>query len=83
MSGEFVDGKIKKTLESLEDTGLVNQPLLNPVPTKREYFWLFIIVALENIITLCIELASGGIWTTKVDRYDTLDIPIDTYSWAL
>ena len=83
MSGEFVDDKIKKTLESLEETGLVNQPLLNPVPTKREYFWLFIIVALENIITLCIELASGGIWTTKVDRYDTLDIPIDTYSWAL
>ena len=45
---------------------MVNRPLLNPVQSKREYFWLFLIVVLENIIALCIELYNGGVWTSQV-----------------
>ena len=56
------------TLEHLEDIGLVNKPLLNPVPTMREYFWLFMIVGLENLIALGIELINGGVWTQQVWR---------------
>lgn len=32
------------------------QPLLNPVQTKREYFWLFLIVIVENAIALVVEV---------------------------
>ena len=45
---------------------MINRPLLNPVQSKREYFWLFLIVVLENIIALCIELYNGGVWTSQV-----------------
>ena len=67
MTGEEIDIKIRYTLESLEEAGLVNKPLLNPVPTKREYFWLFMIVILENLIALIVEAAAGGFGTTKVN----------------
>ena len=67
MRGEEIDSKIRNTLESLEEAGLVNKPLLNPVPTKREYFWLFMIVILENLIALIVEAAVGGFGTTKVN----------------
>ena len=66
ISYEEIDNKIRNTLESLEEAGLVNKPLLNPIPTKREYFWLFLIVILENLIALCVELSVGGFGTTKV-----------------
>ena len=45
---------------------MVNTPLLNPVQTKREYFWLFTIVVVENLIALGIELINGGVWTSQV-----------------
>ena len=45
---------------------MINRPLLNPVQTKREYFWLFLIVVLENLIALGIELGNGGVWTSQV-----------------
>ena len=45
---------------------MINRPLLNPSQSKREYFWLFLIVVLENIIALCIELYNGGVWTSQV-----------------
>jgi hypothetical protein len=35
---------------------MVNKPLLNPVQTKREYFWLFLFVIVENLIALGIEV---------------------------
>ena len=57
------------TLEHLELTGMVNTPLLNPVQTIREYFWLFMIVVLENLIALGIELINGGVWTSQVGLY--------------
>ena len=34
----------------------------------REYFWLFMIVGLENLIALGIELINGGVWTQQVWR---------------
>ena len=46
----------RKTLEHMEAMGMVNTPLLNPVPTKREYFWLFVFVIVENLIALGIEV---------------------------
>ena len=33
-----------------------SQPMLNPVQTKREYFWLFLIVIVENAIALLVEV---------------------------
>ena len=38
----------------------------------REYFWLFMIVALENLIALGIELINGGVWTQQVGFSFTL-----------
>ena len=66
MKNDEVDNKIKLTLEHLECVGMVNTPLLNPVQTKREYFWLFTIVVVENLIALGIELINGGVWTSQV-----------------
>lgn len=62
----YISINCRITLEHLEDIGLINKPLLNPVPTMREYFWLFMIVALENLIALGIELINGGVWTQQV-----------------
>ena len=45
---------------------MVNRPLLNPVQTKREYFWLFLVVVLENLIALSIEVGNGGVWSSEV-----------------
>merc|ERR1719430_2704080 len=59
MKEEDVDQNIKITLEHLEYVGMVNKPLLNPVQTKREYFWLFLFALLENLIALGIELCNG------------------------
>jgi len=53
-----LDMSIQKTLYQLEVTGLINLPLLNPIPTKREYFWLFFIVVIQNIVALIIEVAT-------------------------
>ena len=46
------------------------QPLLNPVQTKREYFWLFLIVIVENAIALVVEVRllivfSYTVWATR------------------
>ena len=30
--------------------------MLNPVQTKREYFWLFLIVVVENAMALIVEV---------------------------
>ena len=29
---------------------------MNPVQTKREYFWLFLVVIIENVIALVVEV---------------------------
>ena len=42
------------------------QPLLNPVQTKREYFWLFLIVIVENAIALVVEVRSSIIFSLTV-----------------
>ena len=42
------------------------QPLLNPVQTKREYFWLFLIVIIENAIALVVEVRSSIIFSFTV-----------------
>ena len=45
---------------------MINRPLLNPVQSKREYFWLFLIVVLENLITLGMEVGNGAVWSNQV-----------------
>ena len=57
-------------MTNLEKWSMINRPLLNPVQSKREYFWLFLIVVLENFIALCIELSNGGVWTSQVGGVD-------------
>ena len=53
-------------MRTLEEWSMVNRPLLNPVQTKREYFWLFLVVVLENLIALSIEVGNGGVWSSEV-----------------
>jgi len=88
MDFETLDNNIKIILEHLECTGMVNTPLLNPVQTKREYFWLFMIVVLENLIALGIELINGGVWTSQnkflmQGHYYSWDIRLLTFFLAL
>merc|ERR1719342_185811 len=82
MDFETLENNIKIILEHLECTGMVNTPLLNPVQTKREYFWLFMIVVLENLIALGIELINGGVWTSQ-GHYYSWDIRLLTFFLAL
>jgi hypothetical protein len=35
---------------------MVNVPLLNPNATKREYFWLWTLTLIENLVALSIEV---------------------------
>merc|ERR1719295_673433 len=60
---------IRITLDHLEQVGMVNQPMLNPVQTKREYFWLFLIVIIENAIALLVEVINGGVMTRDGHYY--------------
>jgi len=88
MDFETLDNNIKIILEHLECTGMVNTPLLNPVQTKREYFWLFMIVVLENLIALGIELINGGVWTSQnkflmQGHYYSWDVRLLTFFLAL
>ena len=46
--------------------GYINKPLLNPAPTMREYFWLWIIFIAENLVALAVEAVNGGVWTSQV-----------------
>ena len=61
---------------------MINRPLLNPVQTKREYFWLFLIVVLENILALCVELYNGGVWTSQ-GHYYSWDLRLGTFTLAI
>jgi len=79
---EEVDQNIRVTLEHLEYIGLVNTPLLNPAPTKREYFWLLLLVLGENIAAVCVELATGGV-KTKEHSYYSWDIRLACLTLAL
>ena len=45
---------------------MINRPLLNPVQSKREYFWLFLIIVFENLITLGMEVGNGAVWSNQV-----------------
>jgi len=60
---------IRITLDHLEQVGMVNQPMLNPVQTKREYFWLFLFVIVENAIALLVEVINGGVMTREGHYY--------------
>ena len=82
MKKEDIDRNINVTLEHLEYIGMVNTPLLNPTQTKREYFWLFFFVVLENIIALFIELVNGGVWTSQ-GHYYSWDIRLGTLVLSL
>jgi len=79
---EEVDQNIRVTLEHLEYIGLVNTPLLNTAPTKREYFWLLLLVLFENIVAVCIEFASGGV-KTKEHKYYSWDVRLASFAMAL
>ena len=40
-------------------SGMVNVPLLNPSSTKREYFWMWMLSLVENLVALSIEVSTG------------------------
>ena len=50
---------ITKTLLSLEFVGLINTALLTPAKNKSEYLVLLLLVVLENVASLCLEVAVG------------------------
>ena len=50
---------ITRTLHSLEFLGLINTALLTPAKNKSEYLVLLLLVAVENIASLCLEVAVG------------------------
>merc|ERR1719186_1451779 len=77
-----VDQNIRVSLEHLEYIGLVNTPLLNTAPTKREYFWLLQLVLVENIVAVGIEVASGGV-KTKESKYYSWDIRLACLALAI
>jgi len=79
---EEVDQNIRVTLDHLEYIGLVNTPLLNTAPAKREYFWLLLLVVVENTVAVCIEFASGGV-KTKEHRYYSWDIRLASFFMAV
>ena len=63
MIGALVFRRVYKTFRSLTSIlyiwlilGFINVPLLNPAPTKKEYFWLWTLIILENIVALTIEV---------------------------
>ena len=56
---EDLEHDIKETLVNLEVVGLVNTPLLTPAPTRHEYFALFLLVIVENILSVVIEAYIG------------------------
>ena len=58
-SGELED-IIRRTLLSLEFLGLINTALLTPAKNKSEYLVLLFLVILENIASLCLEVAVGN-----------------------
>jgi len=66
---EFEDELIRKTFKQLELGGFINIPLLNPAPTKKEYFWLWLLYIAENVVALLIEIINGGVWTSQGHYY--------------
>ncbi|XP_023325599.1 uncharacterized protein LOC111699219 isoform X2 [Eurytemora carolleeae] len=77
----FVEENIKVTLNQLEVGGFINVPLLNPAPTKKEYFWLWTLIILENIVALTIEVVNGGVWTSQ-GHYYSWDIRLTSLGLA-
>ena len=56
---EDMDHKLQQVLTNLESVGLINTPLLTPAPTRHEYFALFLLVIVENIVSVVIEAYIG------------------------
>ena len=78
---EFIDS-VCAILSSLEDIGLINTPLLAPAQKRHEYFALFVMVVVENIISLMAEWMTGGVGIDN-GKYYSWDIRLWCLALAL
>ena len=87
---DSLDADIRETQESIKDiiinlevVGLINTPLLAPTPSRHEYFALFLLVLLENAISIGVEMLSGGQTGSSGNTYYSIDIRIGCLFLAL
>jgi len=80
---EELNFRINENLTSLQVAGLVNTALLASAPTRHEYFFLFILVVIENIISVGVEVYAGGFETGDNEVYYSWDIRLYFLGLAL
>ena len=78
-----MEATIQDIIINLEVIGLINTPLLAPTPSRHEYFALFLLVLVENAISIGVEMLSGGQTGTSGDTYYSIDIRISCLFLAL
>ena len=78
-----MEATIRDIIINLEVIGLINTPLLAPTPSRHEYFALFLLVLVENAISIGVEMLSGGQTGTSGDTYYSIDIRISCLFLAL
>jgi len=77
--GHFVEKElIQELLEDLQAQGLINKTLFHPRRTKVEYFWLFCIQILINVLAIIPEIVNNG-FKTERGAYYSWDIRLYSF----
>ena len=69
---------IQEVIENLQKQGLINKTLFNPRRTKTEYFWLFLLQLLINVLAIIPEFLNGG-FKTKRGLYYSYDVRLSAF----
>ena len=78
-----IEESIRDIIINLEVIGLINTPLLAPTPSRHEYFALFLLVLVENAVSIGVEMLSGGKTGSSGNTYYSIDIRISCLFLAL
>ena len=78
-----MEESIRDIIINLEVIGLINTPLLAPTPSRHEYFALFLLVLIENAVSIGVEMLSGGQIGSSGNTYYSIDIRISCLFLAL
>ena len=70
--------EVEEMFGFMKAKGYINKKLFNPRRTKREYFWLFMIHILVNILALIVEFVNGGVKTQK-GLYVSWDVRLSSF----
>jgi len=76
--GQVDDHLIQEAIDNLEAQGLINKTLFNPRRTKTEYFWLFLIQLIINVLAIIPEFVNGGIKTDH-GLYYSYDVRLGSF----